>query len=90
MSYKSRKALKLQKMFAFFDFITDLNNMISINQPWLEIAKLSLNLFYADAISLNANQFIAPVSLYEMKYILKCQYWNCQFTNLIDTHGIHV
>jgi len=87
VSYKSQKALKLQMIFAwFFYFITDLNNMISINQPWLEITGLSLifyNFFYAYAISLNANKFIAPVSLYEMKYLSKCQYWNCQFTNTL-------
>jgi len=37
----------------------------------------------------NANKFITPVLVYEMKYLLKCQYWNCQFSNFIDTHGIH-
>jgi len=25
----------------------------------------------------------------EMKYLLKCQYWNCQFSNVIDTHGMY-
>ena len=31
-------------------FITDLNEMIKINQPWLEIAELSFKLFCAYAI----------------------------------------
>jgi len=31
---------------------------------------------------------MTPVPVYEMKYLLKCQNWNCQFSNFIDTHGI--
>ena len=30
-------------------------------------------------IPLNAKKFITPVLVYEMKYLLKCQYWNYQF-----------
>jgi len=56
----------------FFYFITDLNEMIYINQPLLEISELSFKLFCAYAISLNANKFITPVPVYEMKYLLKC------------------
>jgi len=37
----------------------------------------------------NANKFRKPVPVYEMKYLLKCHHWNCQFSNFIDNHGIH-
>jgi len=50
----------------------------------------SFKLFCVYAISLNANKFITPVLVYKMKYLLKCQYWNCQFSNFIDTHGKHI
>jgi len=32
---------------------------------------------------------MTPVPMNKMKYLLKCQYWNCQFSNFIDTHGTH-
>ena len=63
--------------------------MIEINQPWPEIAELSFKLFCAYAKSLNANKFITLVPVNKMKYLLKCQYWNCQFINFIDTHDTH-
>jgi len=32
---------------------------------------------------------VTPVLVYEMKYLLKCRYWNYQFSNFIDTYGIY-
>jgi len=47
VSYKSQQALKLHMIFymIFIIFITDLNEMIWINQPWLKIAELLFKLF---------------------------------------------
>jgi len=33
---------------------------------------------------------LTTVLVYKMKYLSKCQYWNCQlYSNSIDIHGIH-
>ena len=42
-----------------------------------------IQIFCAYATSLNANKFITPVPVYKMKYLLKCQYWNCQLVILL-------
>ena len=82
--YKSQKALKLHKIFCLFFLFyhrfkwNDLNQSILTRNSWTFI-----QIFCTYTISLNANNFITPVPVYKMKYLLKCQYCNCQLVILL-------
>ena len=59
------------QLFLFYHWFkwNDLNQSTLTRNSWTLIQT-----FCAFAISLNANKFITPVPVYEMKYLLKCQF----------------
>ena len=79
-----RKLQNCMRYFAWFFWFHHWIKWNDLNQPTLaRNAELSFNLFCTYAIYLNASKFITPVPVYEMKYLSKCQYCNCQLVILL-------